>query len=72
MTSVIAGCFRFASGEIPCNRGGRLFTGEREDHTCDFDIAFLDLMLPRVAGEKIDESGKYGLDLLRLIREEEP
>ena len=40
--------------------------------TCDFDIVFLDLMLPRVAGEKIDESGKYGLDLLRMIREEEP
>ncbi len=35
----------------------------------DFDIVFLDLMLPRTAGEKVDENGKFGLDLLRLIRE---
>jgi DNA-binding NtrC family response regulator len=35
----------------------------------DFDVVFLDLMLPRAQGERIDENGKYGLDLLRQIRE---
>lgn len=38
----------------------------------EFDLAFLDLMLPRRQGEKIDESGKFGLDLIRMIREQDP
>ena len=37
-----------------------------------FDVVFLDLMLPRRQGEKVDESGKFGLDLLRMVRENEP
>jgi len=37
-----------------------------------FDVVFLDLMLPRKKGDRIDESGKLGLDLLKLIRENEP
>lgn len=38
----------------------------------DFDVVFLDLMLPRASGEKVDENGRYGLDLLRQIRENDP
>jgi len=37
-----------------------------------FDVVFLDLMLPRKKGDRIDESGKLGLDLLKMIREQEP
>ena len=39
---------------------------------CNFDVVFLDLMLPKKQNGKIDESGKLGLDLLRIVREKEP
>ena len=39
---------------------------------CNFDVVFLDLMLPNKQSGKIDESGKLGLDLLRIVREKEP
>ncbi len=37
-----------------------------------FDVVFLDLMLPRRQGERIDQNGKLGLDLIRIVREKEP
>ncbi|MDP8240677.1 MAG: sigma-54 dependent transcriptional regulator [Candidatus Hatepunaea meridiana] len=39
---------------------------------CGFDVVFLDLMLPRRQGERIDQNGKLGLDLIRIVREKEP
>ena len=39
---------------------------------CNFDVVFLDLMLPQKQSGKIDESGKLGLDLLKIVREKEP
>ena len=39
---------------------------------CQFDVVFLDLMLPNRQGDKIEESGKLGLYLLKLVREKEP
>jgi len=37
-----------------------------------FDVVFLDLMLPRRQGDRIEESGKLGLELLKMVRVEEP
>ena len=39
---------------------------------CNFDVVFLDLMLPNRQGGKIEESGKLGLELLKIVREKEP
>jgi len=38
----------------------------------NFDIVFLDLMLPEKTGDKVIESGELGFKLLKLIRETEP
>ena len=39
---------------------------------CSFNVVFLDLMLPIRQGGKIEESGKLGLELLKIVREKEP
>ena len=45
---------------------------ESKIRTSNFDIVFLDLMLPVKQGGKIQEDGDLGFKLLKLIRETEP
>jgi len=45
---------------------------ESKIRKANFDIVFLDLMLPTRQGGKIQEDGELGFRLLKLIRESEP
>ena len=45
---------------------------ESKTKKLNFDVVFLDLMLPTRQGGKIQEDGELGFKLLKLIRESEP